>query len=379
MSSSSTKAITLWLVFGILFCFWYILWTPTEGSPSTTQVKFFMPPLDAKNFADRVIAFRQSSVLPPFDGASVLRDTFPQGTAPVFVANFGCGNSGLDPLNSALKSISDSAALRVRGLFVDPKECVLPLASGLDYVHEALGPEAAAQGVSQAFKRHNIPAGGFWALKVDVDSVDCGIMARVLAEDNLPAVVIIETMGCFPPPVRFSFISSTHSMAHEPFSATEHRERDWPNNCCLYSCSVQKALDVAAKAKGAAYFPVRISDGDVWFVAEHASSLLSRSTLAMVDADLVRGNAAAAFAREDAGMMRGPLSVYNLHLEYMEKWTKGFSGSNAVQHVTTFGDVCSTFHSRCSHSRLAASTYQLSMDAEGDFVCPHHDATAQTA
>ena len=73
----------------------------------------------------------------------------------------------------------------------------------------------------------------FALLKIDIDSVDCEIMAATLSEHR-PTVVHIETNPAFPPPIRFN-MKWVPNVQHLTGSPT-----------VLYGCSLSYATDVAA-------------------------------------------------------------------------------------------------------------------------------------
>jgi len=123
----------------------------------------------------------------------------------------------------------------------------------------------------------------FGALKIDIDSFECPLMLSILQSGFRPAVIIVETMGCFPPPLKFAFVSSKFDMSHEPASQEMMFEKKWPGNC---PCSVQHAIDTAS---GFGYIPIR--NGDIWFILGRQWKQLARRNLGrMVDTFLLTGN-----------------------------------------------------------------------------------------
>ena len=295
----------------------------------------------------------------PFNASALLLEAF-TGIDDLFVANFGCGRSGNDILNNVLEKSPKEIQSRVRGVYFDPKSCDLPL-SGLTFINSALDAKTAARFVTAGVVRTS----SFWILKVDIDSIDCDIVREILRAGHHPAVIIIETMGCFPPPVRFELFSTSHSMSHEPFSAINHGESPHPQNCCLYGCSVQSAIDVVTET--GLYVAVRLYEGDAWFVRKDTANRMDVSS-GMFDPSLAAGDATFAFQSEEAAFMKGYLAIFNLHLEHMFDWTRGLQ----TDAPKTFDHICETFSKRCNHTRLRESSFQLSLDAYGALTCPWH-------
>lgn len=279
----------------------------------------------------------------------------------VFLANFGCGFSGQDPINEYVNRRLKSGDKELVGLWVDPKSCDVPH-SAITYIQRALNPDTSAVEVLRALPAH----AHFLALKIDIDSLDCDTMKRILDAGAAPSIISIETMGCFPPPIRFSLHSTPHAMSHEPDSAREFGELPHPKNCCLYSCSMQSAIDIA-EARG--YVTVRAFKGDIWFVRSTLALdiQLPPRVRAMFDPRLSYAyrDLACAYLDADAGFVGGDLGGFNLHQDYVVDWINGFSASPNA----TFQAVCRTFFERCSHRRLQDSVYTLSLDTGHSIIC----------
>lgn len=291
----------------------------------------------------------EHQALTKFNGEMFLLAFEPHETtiSEVFFANFGCGPAGDDILIRFLTDNPDQIKKRkVKGLWVDPKPCSLVDGTSILTINKALGVEESSQELLKtgATKKESY----FWALKIDIDSTDCEIAKSILSIGARPKVIIIEVVGCFPPPVKFSYISSPYEMAHSENQM--EGEQKWPRNCCFFGCSVQYAIDTM---KSFGYQAVRMLNQDIYFVNIGATMRREKGQryndiLDMFDPVFFSDDN----RLKDLFKNHDNWGEYvNLHEAEMDNWInneKFKRNSSAL-----FEDVSNVFHKKCNADRLS--------------------------
>lgn len=272
------------------------------------------------------------------------------------IVNMGCGLNGNDPINPFLYHAPPFARNTLKCLWIDPAQCKIVLPDQTQYIRAAL----SGSDVVAALVRRNEPKYMF-ILKVDIDSVDCQVVKEILDHGYRPRVIVVEALGCFPPPVSFSLIK-------RPEKKYEN-DGTHSSQCCLYSCSVQYVIDLGAQY---GYIPWQIKAGDVVLIRRDVAVL----TILSFDKNLTATSVPAKKnKRRKSAKGKSPLqsqslmvvnsflptqslmySVYNPYVSHLPRWASEYYQSRPR---LILKEACMLTLIVCNHSRIIDSEFIL--------------------